>query len=251
MELLYLGHSTCVLGLDGARIATDPVLRRSILHLRRVTPLHRVQLQVDAALISHAHHDHLDLPSLQRLGRETCVVVPRGVARLLRRRRFKEIVEVEPGDEHAIGAVIIRATPAVHAGGRPPLARSARALGYVIEGSVTTYFAGDTDLFPEMAGLAAGLDLALLPVWGWGLKLGRGLHLDPARAAEAVRMLQPRIAVPIHWGTFLPAHRGLWTRPASFRDPPTQFAGAVHARAPEVEVRVLQPGEATLVEPRS
>jgi L-ascorbate metabolism protein UlaG (beta-lactamase superfamily) len=251
MELRYLGHSTCVLELDGVRLVTDPVLRRTLLHLRRVAPRQATPRDVDAVLVSHAHHDHLDLPSLLRLGRDTRVVVPRGVGRLLGRRGFRAITEVEPGDEAAVDGVTIRATPAAHAGGRPPFAREARALGYVIEGSVKTYFAGDTDLFPEMTGLAPALDVALLPVWGWGLKLGSGLHLDPARAAEAVARLEPRVAVPIHWGTFLPAHRGLRTLPASFRDPPAEFAAAVQARAPGVEVRILRPGEGMVVGKRS
>jgi L-ascorbate metabolism protein UlaG (beta-lactamase superfamily) len=251
MELRYLGHSTCVLELDGVRLVTDPVLRRTLLHLRRIAPRQATPRDVDAVLISHAHHDHLDLPSLLRLSRGTRVVVPRGVGRLLRRRGFGEITEVGPGDETSVNGVTVRATPAAHAGGRPPFARDARALGYVIEGSVKTYFAGDTDLFPEMTGLAPNLDVALLPVWGWGLKLGSGLHLDPVRAAEAVARLEPRVAVPIHWGTFLPAHRGLHRLPASFRDPPTEFAEAVHTRSPDVEVIILRPGEGTVVVPRS
>jgi L-ascorbate metabolism protein UlaG (beta-lactamase superfamily) len=252
MELQFLGHSTCVLDVDGVRLVTDPVLRRTLLHLRRLAPRQKTPRDVDVVLISHAHHDHLDLPSLLHLGRQTHVVVPRGVGRLLHRRGFRNITEVDPGDETTVGAVRVRATPAAHAGGRPPFARDARALGYVVEGSVKTYFAGDTDLFPEMTTLARELDLALLPVWGWGLKLGSGLHLDPARAAEAVERLQPRVAVPIHWGTFLPAHRGFRRLPPSFRDPPHAFAAAVLARTPDVEVRILKPGESlTLLDQQS
>jgi L-ascorbate metabolism protein UlaG (beta-lactamase superfamily) len=252
MELRYLGHSTCLLEVDGVRLVTDPVLRPSVLHLRRVVPLEVASApHVDAVLVSHAHHDHLDLPSLLRLGRDVQIVVPRGVGRLLRRRRFRVVTEVEAGEVVTVGAVTVRATPAVHDGSRPPFVPRAAALGYVVEGSVTTYFAGDTDLFAAMDGLAPDLDLALLPVWGWGLRLGKGLHLDPTRAAEAVALLRPRIAVPIHWGTFLPAHRGLRRLPSSFRDPPNEFAAAVRRRSPEVEVRVLAPGEATVVVERA
>src|SRR5262249_62274960 len=86
-----------------------------------------------------------------------------------------------------------------HAARRLPGA-PADGLGFVLEG---VYFAGDTDLFDGMADIGAvGLDVALLPIWGWGPRLPRG-HLDPERAAEATRLLAPRVVIPIHWGTYL------------------------------------------------
>jgi L-ascorbate metabolism protein UlaG (beta-lactamase superfamily) len=100
------------------------------------------------------------------------------------------------------------------------------------------YFAGDTDLFPGMEELRP-LDVALLPVAGWGPKLGPG-HMDAERAACAAQVLRPRIAVPIHWGTLHPR----WKGPGSwFSDPPETFAARVAGLAPDVVVRVLAPGE--------
>ena len=110
------------------------------------------------------------------------------------------------------------------------------------------YFAGDTDLFDEMALLAGSLDLALLPVWGWGRTLGRGQHLDPMRAAAAAALLRPRIAVPIHWGTYHPMHRRVGSEPGEFFDPPRVFARAAAALAPQVDVRVLAPGESVALD---
>ena len=79
------------------------------------------------------------------------------------------------------------------------MGRPADALGYVIAGGGRrVYFAGDTELFEEMSELRP-IDLALLPVWGWGPSLNPG-HLDPAGAARALALLRPRVAVPIHWG---------------------------------------------------
>ncbi len=191
--------------------------------------------------MSHAHYDHLDLPSLQRLDRATTVVVPRGVGKVLRRLRFEHVVEVTEGDEVTIGGLTVRATHAVHAGSRPPLIRRASAVGYALIGSQRVYFAGDTDLFPGMDGLVPDLDLALIPIWGWGASLGPG-HLDPPRAAEAVALLKPRVAIPIHWGTFLPLHR---TNRSHFLSRPVEeFVRAARNKAPEVEVHVLKPGEA-------
>lgn len=80
----------------------------------------------------------------------------------------------------------------------------------------------------------APLEAALVPVAGWGLKLGAG-HLDPARAARAAAMLRPRLAVPIHWGTLRPR----WIGPTSwFRDPPHAFSARVAELTSEVHVWV-------------
>jgi L-ascorbate metabolism protein UlaG (beta-lactamase superfamily) len=187
-------------------------------------------------LISHGHYDHLDLGSLSRLPRETPVVVPAGLGPSV--RGFAQVTEVEEGGEVEIGGVVVRATRADHPG-RPSPRRSAAALGYAVLGSKRVYFAGDTDLFPEMEGLVDGLDLALLPVWGWGPEIGVG-HLDPERAAEALALLRPRAAVPIHWGTLRPFYRS--GRGRFLRDPPEAFAAAAQRLAPEVEVHVVPPG---------
>jgi L-ascorbate metabolism protein UlaG (beta-lactamase superfamily) len=80
--------------------------------------------------------------------------------------------------------------------------------------------------------------VALLPVWGWGPRVGPG-HLDPDRAAQAAALLRPRVAVPVHWGTL--ASPGVWWRgdPA---EPARRFAARVAELAPGTLVRVLAPG---------
>ena len=114
-------------------------------------------------------------------------------------------------------------------------------------GGARVYFAGDTDLFDEMDQLGQ-LDLAMLPVWGWGTSIGEG-HLDPIRAAEAARRLRPRVAIPIHWGTFLPIGT-LRRHGHRLHDPPREFARLTAEAAPAVEVRVLEPGESTVLAAR-
>jgi L-ascorbate metabolism protein UlaG (beta-lactamase superfamily) len=239
----YVGHATVQIALDGVRLLTDPVLRTRMGHLRRrhgrVDP--EALRGIDTILISHAHYDHLDIPSLERLGRVTPIVVPRGVGALVRRRSFAHVMEIDEGEEISVGALSVTATLAEHDGRRTPFA-SGRALGYVVEGSSRIYFAGDTDLFPAMAELGH-IDLALVPIWGWGPSLGRGKHMDPERAAESLSLLRPRIAVPIHWGTYHPLHLGLREAPRYLSEPPERFVRAAADVAPDVEVRVLQPGE--------
>ena len=86
-------------------------------------------------------------------------------------------------------------------------------------------------------------DLALVPIWGWGPGLGGGGHLDPARAAEAVARIRPKLVVPIHWGTYFPIHLGLKGKPGFVDLPPLEFLAAMKETSPDVDVKVLRPGE--------
>jgi L-ascorbate metabolism protein UlaG (beta-lactamase superfamily) len=227
----WLGHSTVLIEAGGARLLTDPVLRPRVAHLtRRVVPADPGHLAaLDAVLISHVHRDHLDLPTLRAIPEGVPVVGPRGVAGLIGGRR--PVNELEPGEQIEIGGTIVQATPAVHHVRRR--FRTVQALGFMAGG---VYFAGDTDLFGGMGALGP-VDTALLPVWGWGTSLGNGGHMDPPAAAEAVEMIGPRVALPIHWGTYFPAHLGRAGH-LLLRDPPHDFARLVGERDPGVRVVV-------------
>ncbi|MGC1165854.1 MAG: MBL fold metallo-hydrolase [Solirubrobacterales bacterium] len=244
-KITYVGHATILVELDGIRLLTDPVLRRRVGPLRRQVALPPPDCWegLDAVLISHLHHDHADLPSLHQIGRDVPMLVPPGAGAFFERRGFSAVSELAPGESSRVGAIAVTATEASHPGGRL-FAGDAEAVGFLLSGSRRRiYFAGDTDLFDGMEGLGGELDLALLPIWGWGPSLGPG-HLDPARAARAAALLAPRIAVPIHWGTLYPL--GLARlHPEPLRTPPREFAAAARDLAPQVEVRVLAPGEAT------
>ena len=239
-RLTWLGHSCVAIQLDGLGIVTDPVLRERIVHLRRKKPVDLAALEgVDLVLVSHTHHDHLDLPSLNRLDRHAQVIVPLGAGRLLRRRGFHSVHEVVAGDEVDVGTVRVRVTHAEHASGFRMGTGRVQPVGYVIAGTRTVYFAGDTDLFAGMGSITDHLDVALLPVAGWGPRLPPG-HLDPRSAAEALSLLRPRIAVPIHWGTY--RRLGLSRDPLVLREPAEEFARLAAELMPEVEVCVLPVG---------
>jgi L-ascorbate metabolism protein UlaG (beta-lactamase superfamily) len=253
VRVTWWGHSTTWIEDAGTRILTDPVLGDRIAHLRRRRgPAPRDLEHPDLALISHLHADHLHVASLRRLGADTAVVLPAGAAAFVRGalgpRFAARCVEVGVGEEITIAGVRVRAVPAAHDGSRGPWSRHrASALGYLITGSnsgATTWFAGDTGLHPAMSGLGP-VDLALVPVGGWGPTLGAG-HLDPAGAAEAVRRVGARWAVPVHYGTFWPLGFGR-VRPQLFHGPGGEFAERVAGTAPGTRVRVLVPGEAFAV----
>lgn len=247
-RLTYIGHATTLIRLEGTSILTDPMLRTWLGPLRRQGPPPPPALTkiADAVLISHLHRDHLDLPSLRRVPQRTPIVIPRGAGRWVDRGGPHPVVELARGETASVGGAEVTGVPAEHNGRRGRWGSEIEPLGYVIRGDGrTVYFAGDTDLFDEMAGIGP-VDLALLPVWGWGPSVGEG-HLDPEKAARAVELVRPRVVIPIHWGTFYPVGvRRL--RPGPLAEPPHELARLVAAQAPEVEVRVLEPGSETSLE---
>jgi L-ascorbate metabolism protein UlaG (beta-lactamase superfamily) len=256
----FLGHSTVRVELAGRTVLTDPVLTPTVGPLRRVAPplAPAAWAGVDLVLISHLHGDHLHLPSLRLLG-GTRIVVPRGAGAWLRRKGFAHVEELAPGEVLTDGGLRVSGVHARHSGHRwgPRLTHGpdSRAMGHLLEGADadgrarTVYASGDTDLFDSMRFLGdRGIDVALLPVWGWGPNLGHG-HLDPQRAAEAVARLRPRVAVPVHWGTLavgghslVPRLRGRMRR--LLVDPPHAFARYVADRGLPTAVVVAQPGTA-------
>jgi len=244
----WWGHATVEVRLDGVCLVTDPLLRARVgpLHSRGHRPspatAEPTLAGVDAVLLSHLHRDHTDLPSLRRFPRRTRVLAPAGAGRVVRRSVQGTVEELPSGSTTQVGPVRVTATAAVHDGRRDRRGPWAEAVGYLVEGSKTVYFAGDTDIFPGMADLAGddGIDVALLPVSGWGLTLGDG-HMGALEAAEAVALLRPRLAVPIHWGTLrIPV---AWrARRSHLLGVADRFAELVAERAPGTTVVVPVPG---------
>jgi L-ascorbate metabolism protein UlaG (beta-lactamase superfamily) len=249
-SLTFLGHATVLLEIAGTRILTDPLVFERLLILRRTSTrldpaLHR---DIDAVLISHLHIDHLHVRSLLEIGRGTRVIMPAGGERLLTGHGFTRVEGVRPGDVMTVGPVRVTATFADHDGRRPPFGPAGPPLGFLLEeGPTKVYFAGDTDIFPGMVDLAPSLDVAMLPVWGWGPRLGHG-HMNPRRAAEALRLLAPRYAVPIHWGTLWPYGLGRVV-PGRLTDPPREFARFARRYAPDVQVLLTPPGQPVSFDP--
>ncbi len=252
ISVTWWGHSTMWLADSGVSLLTDPLLTDRLFHLRRMAgPAPTLPGAPDAVLLSHLHADHFHLPSLKAVPGSPMLVVPPGgtdlIARGLGRASAGRCIELAPGDQVTVGAVTVRAVPAAHDGSRGPWSRlRSTALGFVIEGAGRTWYGGDTGLFDGMSELGP-LDLALIPVGGWGPTLGAEGHLDPADGAEALRRVKAAWAVPVHYGTFWPIGLGR-VRPHMFSEPGDEFARRAATLSPDTRVRVLAHGETLTID---
>jgi len=243
VSVTWLGHSAVVLEMAGVRLMTDPLIRphAGVLRRRGGPPASRHWREIDAVLLSHLHHDHADLRSLRMLDQVPILAAPRNATWL--RRRGLRGVPLEGWTD--LGGVDVLPVPAVHHS-RPMPHRPNDALGHLIRSDhATVWAAGDTSLYDAMRDMPSwagreSIDVALIPIGGWGPRLSPG-HMGPEEAAVACAMTGARVAIPVHWGTFHvpPVGRfGDWMdRPADL------FADALARIAPGCTLVRLQPGE--------
>jgi L-ascorbate metabolism protein UlaG (beta-lactamase superfamily) len=248
MKVTWLGHSAVMIEADGVRLVGDPVYN----HVGRTGLVRRiggrlpdgVAWRPDLVVLSHLHHDHTDLPTLSRFDTPT-LVAPPGGGEWLSEHGFDVLGEPRPGETVGDHGLSLTAVPANHEGNRRGGPR-ADAVGHLVsDGHRTVWLAGDTDLYDRMTGLQAlsptgSIDLAMVPVWGWGPNIGPG-HLDPIRAAEAVRRVGAPRTVPVHWGTLHPLfYRHFMTH--QLTRPGPELAEEVARRAIDCRVDVLAVG---------
>lgn len=244
----WLGHASVVLDVGGARLLTDPLLRphAGLLRRRGVAPRTQDWADPSAVLVSHLHHDHAEIGSLRLIG-DAPVLAARANAHWLARHEVPSAIGLGATEWWTVPgtAVRVRPVPALHAH-RPMPHRPNAAHGFLIVApGLRIWFAGDTEPFPQMRQLpdAAGgpIDLALVPVGGWGPRLSGG-HMDPAQAAAVCEMVGVRRAIPVHWGTLhAPVSRRL---PPGWMDQGGPAFERALARRAQVEPVLLAPGEA-------
>jgi L-ascorbate metabolism protein UlaG (beta-lactamase superfamily) len=215
ISVTWIGHSTALIGIAGHWFLTDPVFGNRIGHVlpRYVAPGidPRKLPPIDAVLISHAHFDHLDLPSLRSVAPSN-LIVPPGAARYVRGVPEQSLVALRVGESWKHGDVTITAVPAHHGDGRYLLDRWVHDshTGYVIEvGHHSVYFAGDTGYSaPDAHDLRRfHIDVALIPVGPagrnrWVEKLRADVHVTPDGAMTLFEQCAAQWMVPIHYGTF-------------------------------------------------
>lgn len=196
MKITYIGHSTVLIQDKDFNILTDPFFSSNFSGLKRkLLPSMNVEElpEIDLVLISHTHPDHCDLDAVDKLNKSCKVIMPEGTSSRIEIIGF-DVKELNDWVSIDIGKHTITAVPAKHHG---------KCAGFLIKGSKTIYFAGDTFLIPSMNDLGNkyNIDIAFLPIGGnrfFGMKMVMG----PNEAALATQILKSKIVIPIHFGTF-------------------------------------------------
>ena len=192
LKISWLGHDAFKIK-NGKTIIIDPF---------KIRP---TSDKADILLISHEHFDHFSLDDIKKIvDQNTTIVTIPSVKKDLSSVPVKEVKTVKPGDKLRIGDVSIEVVPAYNLNkfreaGKVFHPKEDGKVGFIIGiKGVRVYHAGDTDAIPEMKGLKP--DLALLPVSGTYV-------MTPEEAAQAVKMVEPKLAIPMHYGVIVGTER--------------------------------------------
>jgi L-ascorbate metabolism protein UlaG (beta-lactamase superfamily) len=208
VSVTWVGHASVLLGTSRTRVLTDPLFTNLLYGLRRARAarVHPDDLaEVSLVLISHAHADHLHVPSLRQLPRGVTLVVPPRCGPLVERLGFARVVSLEPGQDLHLDDVTVTGVAAKHDGAGLLAGPWRGASGYVVRTpGVTVYFAGDTAYFSGFAELGRRMrpDVALLPIAGYEPASMREGHMSPLDALAAFEDLGAQLLVPIAHGSF-------------------------------------------------
>src|ERR1700729_1425244 len=216
LGITFIGPSSFLIQIGGRKLLMDPVFAERLIALRRLRrPGVRIKElpAIDMVLLSHAHMDHLNRPSLRRIvahtrkltGRAPIAVVPWGVEDLVNDLGFARVVTIEWWQTKSIGGLEITMTPCKHWGARLFKDTHRGFGGYVIHGGGhTLYHSGDTAYFDGFAKIGSRLktEVALLPIGAYRPDSYRGVHTCPEEALQAFLDLGARRMIPMHYGTF-------------------------------------------------
>lgn len=208
-QVTWIGHASFLIQTEGINILVDPVWSRWLGFLKRVREpglLIEDLPPIHAVLVTHAHFDHLHLGALKRIGQGQPIIVPRGVGKLVKRRGFGEIVEMDLWAKVQYGPLEITFTPSKHWGARMVHDVHRGFGGFLIrnESGRTVYHCGDSAYFEGFTriGEHSNIDLAMLPIGAYDAMSGREVHMNPEEALTAFTDLKAGHMVPMHYGTF-------------------------------------------------
>jgi len=196
MKLLNLDFTR--LAHDTFRIAGSKVIYTDPFKLTKTD-------EADIVLLSHEHFDHLSLDDLKKVCFPGTSVLASPLCkdeltRGLKGVHVKELRYLDPSGKHTVGKVEVEAVPAYNVNkfrepGHPFHPKGEKRLGFVVKMDGTTvYYAGDADFIPEMKSIKC--DIALLPVSGTYV-------MTPQEAAEAVATINPKVVIPMHFGSIV------------------------------------------------
>lgn len=243
-QITYIGHATVEIASGDKTLITDPVFSQRIFWIKRRSPLPMDPGSIHqpaAILISHAHFDHLDLPSLKYFKLDVPIILPQGLGRLVSKFVKNPIIEIPHGESHQLTPDIrITAFPVTHFGFRFCPLRYNSCNGYIIEMNGTQiFFPGDTAYRDDFKNRipSPGIDIALLPISCYQPEwLMKGRHIGPDQALKIFTDIGAKHFIPIHWGTFK-----LSTEP--FHEPIEWLQRLAAEQGLTDQVHILQPGE--------
>ncbi|MHB1683039.1 MAG: MBL fold metallo-hydrolase [Bacilli bacterium] len=241
----FIGHSTVLVEWEGKRFITDPIVSNRALVVRRKRPAGyelNDLTDIDYVLLSHAHWDHLDKPTLRKIARRSNarVICPKGHLSLLHDVGFQNVFELERDDVLEQDEFSFSLTPVNHRGKRW-LERYRSSAGLFVKGEHHSFwFAGDTgyrnDFVVGMQGFHP--DVALIPIGAYEPREWfHMMHMDPKDALQAFRDVEAKYMLPIHWGAFKLTREEIHEPPQLLRE--------LAAEDPELLERIwwLEPGE--------
>lgn len=241
----WLGHAGFLVRMGGLNIAIDPnwALWHGPVKRVRNPSFHATDLpSIDLVLISHAHFDHLHLPSLRRIANGQPIILPKGVGSLVKRCGFGRIVELEMWQRARFRNLEVTLTPARHWGARMIHDTFRQFGGFLIQtGDRALFHCGDSAMFDgfQEIGKRAPVEVALLPIGAYDAPSGRQVHMNPEQAVDALEMLGSAKMVPMHHDTF-----PLGGEP--MQEPVERLAKAAVERQLENRVRILQEGQSAV-----
>ena len=218
--ITFIGHSSFLLQLGGHNVLIDPVFATRLILLRRkrVAGIRVGDLpRIDAVLLTHAHMDHLNRPSLRAITREMrrrkvpapVAIVPHGVEDLVADLGFNAVESLRWWQSTQLGDTTplrITMTPAKHWGARMFSDTHRGFGGYLLEtpGAPRIYHSGDTAYFQGFAEIGRKLkpEIALLPIGAYFPDSYRAVHTCPEEALQAFLDLGAEAMVPMHYNTF-------------------------------------------------
>ena len=208
-SVTWIGHASFLIQIGGMNVMVDPnwAMWHAIVKRARRPGLHIADLpHIDLVLVSHAHYDHLHMKSLRNIANDQKILVPHGVGKLVRRRRFSEVIEMAHWDAHEHEGLKVTFTPSFHWGARFLHDTHRGYGGFVLEyGGRTVFHCGDSayfEGFQEIGERFPGMDMAILPIGAYNTASGRDVHMNPEEAIKAFKELKAKHMVPMHYATF-------------------------------------------------
>jgi L-ascorbate metabolism protein UlaG (beta-lactamase superfamily) len=256
LGITFIGHSSFFIQIGGRKVLIDPVFAERLIALRRLRrPGVKIKdlPAIDMVLLSHAHMDHLNRPSLRRIvahnikvsGRAPIAVVPWGVEDLVNDLGFARVVTLEWWQTKSIGGLELTMTPCKHWGARLFKDTHRGFGGYVIRGGGhSLYHSGDTAYFDGFTHIGNRLkpEIALLPIGAYRPDSYRGVHTCPEEALQGFLDLGARRMIPMHYGTFRLSQEPM-------EEPVERLMAAARLAGVASSVSVLPEGDTDVTEP--